>query len=211
MPYGSDELVAPAATGAASGTPSLNAAVSLCNSALILLGQERIESLTDGSETARICSVKWPEVRDAILRDPKAKWSCLKKRAELARLAAAPVFGFLYAYQLPPDCYQVLGLSVDTATWAVEGKAILTDEEQALISYLGYDTAADNVSLFDSLLTSAIISRLAAEMAPSLKSADRAPALWEAYERKLAEARLAGVLESSKATASCTAFTTSVR
>lgn len=184
--------------------------IELCNSALVLLGQEPISSLaTDQSEAARLCRIKWPEVRDAVLR--AAKWRCLIKRTELARLAAAPAFGFLYQYQLPPDCFLVLGLSVASAGWAIEGKVLLADEEQVFISYIAYDTAVDNVNTFDSLLTASIVARLAAEMAPSLKAADRFDNLWAAYERKMDDAKAAGAWEASRTIASCTALTTDVR
>jgi len=206
--YGTDALdVVVVSSG--SGTPSLSAAVSLCNSALILLGQELITSLTEASEAARICRNKWPEVRDAVLRE--AKWRCLVKRAQLARLAEVPAFGFLYAYQLPTDCYLVLGLSVTTAAWGIEGKALLTDETAAFITYIGYDTYTDNVGLFDPLLSAAIVARLAAELAPSLKAADRFANLWAAYERKLDLAKAAGRWEAPAEVISVNAFTTDVR
>jgi hypothetical protein len=207
--YGTDALDTISAPSGSGGTASLSAVVSLCNSALIMLGQELIASMTDASEAARLCRNKWPEVRDAVLRE--AKWRCLVKRAQLARLSETPAFGFLYAYQLPTDCYLVLGLSVATAAWGIEGKALLTDETQAFITYIGYDTQVDNVGLFDSLLSAAIVARMAAELAPSLKAADRFPTLWAAYERKLDLAKAAGRWEAPPEIISVTTFTTNVR
>jgi len=207
--YGTDALDIVTTTPSGSGTPTLSSVVGLCNSALIMLGQELISSLNDASEAARVCRNKWPEVRDAVLRE--AKWRCLVKRAELARLAEVPAYGFLYKYQLPTDCYLVLELSVATAAWGIEGKALLTDETQAFISYIGYDTQIDNVGLFDSLLSAAIIARLAAELAPSLKAADRFVSLWAAYERKIDLAKAAGRWEAPAEVLSITTLTADVR
>lgn len=202
--YGTDALTV--VVTPTPGTPSPSSSVGLCNSALVLLGQTPIVSLTDDTDSARICLIKWPEVRDAVLR--QYRWRCLTRRAELARLAAAPSYGFQYAYALPPDCFRVLEYRFPSSTgenpaYAVEGKALLTDEAQAFIAYTGYDTRVDNVGLFDSTLYAAIVARLAAEMAPSLKAADRFASLWSAYESKLDEAKAAGMLEASQAVHSC--------
>jgi hypothetical protein len=204
--YGTDAL--DVYTAPATGTPPLSAPVSLCNAALILLGQETIVSLTEASEAARLCRIKWPEVRDAVLRWP---WRCLVKRAHLARLADAPAFGYSYQYQLPTDYILMLTMSVDTAAWAIEGKALLTNEETAYITYIGYDTQVDNAGLFDSLLSAAIVARLAAELSPSLKAGDRFATLWEAYKQKLSEAKVAGTWEASRETVVVTTLTTGVR
>lgn len=182
----------------------------LVNLALIGLGKARISSLaTDQGESAKICRDKWPEVRDAVLRGND--WRCLIKRTSLAREAAVPAFGYLYQYALPTDYFRMLNLSVETAVWEIEGRVLLTDEETASIRYIGYDRAADPVGLFDSLLTSALVARMAAEIAPSLDAADREAEMWALHDRKISEAVRTGAIEKSRTVASCTAFTTDVR
>jgi hypothetical protein len=187
-----------------------NSNTELCNLALIELGQARITSLaTDQNETAKLCRDKWPQVRDAVLRG--ADWRCLIKRTALAREAATPAFGYLYQYALPVDYFRMLSFSVEGAAWAIEGRLLLTDEESASIRYVGYDRAADPVALFDPLLTTVLVEQLAAMIAPSLKSADRVAELWALRHQAFSEAVRTGAVEVSRAIASCTSLTTSVR
>lgn len=202
--YGTDALEVTVV--ATTGTPSPSSPVNLCNSALVLLGQTPIVSLDDDTDAARICRIKWPEVRDAVLR--QHRWRCLTRRVQLARRPEPPAWGYLYAFDLPPDCFRVLEFHspVQTAAipaWTIGEHALLTDEPQAFIAYIGYDVREDNISLFDSTLYAALVARLAAEMCPPLKSADRFASLWAAYERKLDEAKAAGMLEASPVVHSC--------
>lgn len=178
----------------------------ICNLALVELGQDPISSLENDRTTAgQICRLKWPQARDTVLRLGNG-WRCLKKRATLARISDAPAFGYSYQYQLPNNCFRVLSLSVADAAWEVEGKALLTDEETAAISYVEYDTKTDDVTAFDALLTRAIWTLLAADMAPSLKSAKRRPQLLVIHEAALADAKLIGALEALPEQANPTAL-----
>lgn len=207
-----------------------NSNTELCNLALIELGQARISSLaSDQNESAKICRDKWPQVRDAVLRG--AAWRCLIKRTALAREASAPAFGYLYQYTLPVDCFRVLSFSslntasstaiyedsvlaalqAKNALWAVEGRVLLTNEEAAYIQYVGYDRGADTVALFDPLLTTVLVCQLAATIAPSLSSADRVAELWALRHQAFSDAVRTGAVEASRAIASCTSLTTSVR
>lgn len=202
--YGTDALEVTVV--ATTSTPSPSSPVNLCNSALADLGQMPIVSLADDTDSARICLVKWPEVRDAVLR--LHRWRCLTRRAQLARLAEAPSHGYLYAYALPSDCFRVLeahfpATALVNPAWAVEGRTLLIDEAQAYVSYIAYDVREDNVSLFDSSLTAVIVARLAAEISPALKSADRFASLWSAYERKFVDAKAVDVAEASRPVVSC--------
>lgn len=201
--------------------------VELCNSALISLGLNPITSLGPTPEAARICQIKWPESRDTVLQMPGHAWRCLKKRARLARLTAAPAFGFLYTYRLPPDYCQLVSV-FNTPTvcvglppgipalfpvgppppmpWSIEGTDLLTDAEEVYISYVGYDTSVDNVALFDPLLGKTIVCLLAANVAPSLKSSERADEMMALYKDALSDAQFAGALEVSPTIAGCPTF-----
>jgi hypothetical protein len=88
--------------------------VSLCNTALDLLGSDTITSLADDSKPARLCARNIGRVRDAVLR--AYPWNCAIARASLAALAGAPAWGFAAHYQLPegPDpayCLRVLEIN----------------------------------------------------------------------------------------------------
>lgn len=137
--------------------------VGICNRALSKLGAIRITSLEDESKEARACSAAYEDVRDAVLRDHP--WNCATVRASLAKLAAAPDWGFANQYQWPADC---LGIhEVDTTlAWKVEGRRILTDAGAPL--RIRYAQAVTDPNQFDAAFREALAARLATEMAEEL-------------------------------------------
>jgi hypothetical protein len=177
----------------------------ICNLALKALGLDPISSLAnDLSQAGIVLRKTWEATRDAILRS--ANWRCLLSRSvSLAREAAAPSFGFSYAYALPIDCIRVVEMSIDAA-WAVEGRLLLTDETEAFILYVAYDKATDQVVRFDAHMVTAIAAQLAADIAPGLKTHVRVPQLVLIAKDKLAEAKVFSAIEARPVTASCTAL-----
>ncbi|MDA8178294.1 MAG: hypothetical protein M0T69_01965 [Deltaproteobacteria bacterium] len=177
----------------------------ICNLALKALGLDPISSLaTDTSQAGIILRNTWEATRDAILR--AANWRCLLSRSgSLAREAAAPSFGYSYAYALPTDCIRVMEMSVDAA-WEVEGRLLLTDEEEAYIRYVAYNKTADQVALFDGHLTKAIVAQLAVDIAPGLKSKSLVPQLEVIARDRLADAKVFSAIEARPKQATCTAL-----
>jgi hypothetical protein len=177
----------------------------ICNLALKALGLDPISSLaTDTSQAGIILRNTWEATRDAILR--AANWRCLLARSgSLAQEAAAPSFGFSYAYALPADCVRVMEMSVDAA-WEVEGGLLLTDEAEAYIRYVAYDKVADLVAKFDGHMVAAIVAQLAADIAPGLKTLSRVPQLVLIAKDKLAEAKVFSAIEARPVQASCSAL-----
>jgi hypothetical protein len=168
--------------------------VSICNTALDLLGSDSIASLADDSKAARFCARNYERVRDAVLR--AYPWNCAVARASLAALAQAPAWGYGRQYPLPdgPDpayCLRALAINgeVDFAlTYKIEGRRILTDEDAPL--KILYIARVEDPSLYDALLTDAISARLALDAAyPLAGSVSLAQAMSQAYAEKLAEAR----------------------
>lgn len=139
--------------------------VAICNAALYAIGATPIDNFDESTDAARICKARWPKIRDAVLR--AHKWNCATRRAELARLAAAPAFGWSYQYQLPVDCVRVLEMSEDVS-FLVENGVLLTDNSTAKIKYISNGQPAGDL-LSDALLDEAFAARMAAELAVSLK------------------------------------------
>lgn len=177
----------------------------ICNLALKALGLDPISSLaSDTSQAGIVLRNTWEATRDAVLR--AANWRCLMTRSgSLAREAAAPAFGYSYAYGLPTDCVRVMEMSVDAA-WEVEGRLLLTDETEAYIRYVAYNKTTDLVSLFDGHLTVAIAAQLAADIAPGLKAASKVPQLVLIADGKLAQAKLYSAIEKRPEQANPTAL-----
>ena len=73
----------------------------ICNSALAKVGAARITALTEGSRNANLCAELYAACRDDLLR--AHSWNFAMARAQLARAAEAPAFGFAAAHVLPAD------------------------------------------------------------------------------------------------------------
>jgi hypothetical protein len=76
--------------------------VKICNMALGRIGQSIfIDSLTERSQAANVCSVFFESCRDAVLAD--FPWNFATARAVLANLGTPPT-NWSYRYALPSDC-----------------------------------------------------------------------------------------------------------
>ncbi len=193
----------------------------ICNLALKAIGLEPIASLaSDLSQAGIVLRNTWEATRDAILR--AANWRCLLVRSgSLAREAAAPSFGYSYAFALPIDCIRVVEMSVDSqyrydflgrqillpdSGWAVEGRLLLTDEATAFILYVAYDKTVDPVARLDGHLIKALVAQLAADIAPGLKAKAMVPQLEVIARDRLADAKVYSAIEARPVQANPTAL-----
>ncbi len=137
--------------------------VSICNEALIFLGERTIVALTDGNDRARACLGVFEEARDMALE--AFPWNCAQHRAELAQSADTPEFGFDYQYAIPtdPECLAVnyvLESEPDEGgyIWRVEGEFVLIDADTCNIRYTKKLT---EVAKMTTRLREAIAARIA--------------------------------------------------
>jgi hypothetical protein len=161
-------------------------AIDLCNSALTLLGQPTIVSLTANLRSARLVNQRYPYCIDATLR--AYPWNCALERATLTADGTAPDHGFALRYALPtyPYCLRVLSMQDTDCVFKIEGRYLLTDEPEARILYV----ARIPVGSLDALLFEAAVARLAADIAyPLTNSNSMADQAWKAYKDKLMEAQ----------------------
>ena len=160
------------------------AKIDIVNSALVMLGQDVLTSLSDDSRKARICSQRIDKVLRAVLR--AYPWNCAVKRTNLAALTSTPAYGYTYEYQLPTDCLRVLEVQ-DGPEFRIEGRKILTDASAPL--YIAYLAEVD-VSEYDPLLEDAAAARLAADVAyPLTNDKGLADRMYALYQAKLSEAQ----------------------
>jgi hypothetical protein len=132
----------------------------VCNMALGMIGQNFIVAIDDGTHTANQCKLFYEPSRDACLRDHK--WNFAQKRQALAQ-TTSPASGWSYAYTLPPDCVRVVELNgTPELQWAVEGRALVTDEPAATILFIA---KSDDVNLWDALFVDAFTTLLASKLA----------------------------------------------
>lgn len=171
--------------------------VEICNSALIKLGAERINSLDDDTKEARLCKLQYPLLRDEVIRSHP--WNFALSRVDLAKTANTPAFQFTNEFAIPQDVLRVLttDFSILTTTdeipWKVEHNAIdgtkvlVTDEETVAIQYIRKIT---DVQLFDANFSEALALRLASDLAyPLVQSISLAQAMFGLYQQMLKNAR----------------------
>ena len=184
--------------------------VSMCNSALNLLGASTISALTDDSKNARLCNQRYEPIRDRVFRGHA--WNCLHKRIQLAKNSTAPVVEYSNAYSLPADCLRVLkihnGTTDSIATsldYKLEGRNIVTDEGTVFLIYIAKDTDPNN---YDTYLQESISHQLAADIAYAVtNNATLAKNYMERADERLREARFIDATENSLGTIESSEFT----
>lgn len=166
--------------------------LSICNNALVQLGNEPLLNLTDTTKKAvRLCVQFYDQTVEEVLR--AYNWNCATVRDTLTVDETAPAWGFNFRYALPADCLRVIGFSSASVNWKIENGYILADSDGGEISYIKLITAAD----MDALLRSAVSARLAAYLAfPLTNSATVAKAMFDLYKEKLADAHTMDAFEN---------------
>jgi hypothetical protein len=175
----------------------------ICSAALMLLGDSPINSLDDANDRARASKLLWPLVLDDELS--AHRWNCAKKRAELARLASTPAFGWAYQFQLPSGCLRVFEMEDPDEAFAVEDGLLLCDNSTAKVLYA---VRVTTVGKYSAGLCSALVARMAAELAmPITKKKAVVDAAWAVYQGKILSALASDGQEGSPEVAECTTFT----
>jgi hypothetical protein len=134
--------------------------VSLCNSALMKIGGERITDLSENSKSAIVCNEQYDKILNLVLRSHP--WNFAITRQTLAALSSTPVFDYAYAYQLPNDCLRVLNVQDPSIEFKIEGRQLITDEPVIQIKYVFKNI---DPTQYDPAFCEAFSARLAAELA----------------------------------------------
>lgn len=150
--------------------------VQVVNLALTKLGQDRVISISDDVEAARVIRSLWDLTVDVALADYPWKFATL--RTTLPALADAPPFGWSLQYLLPDSCLRLIQVSddwvfytQDTPFFALEGGAdggqyILTNEAAPL--QVRYVQRVTNVGLWPPLFARSVAMMLAADASEKL-------------------------------------------
>jgi hypothetical protein len=166
--------------------------VDICNSALIKLGAEPINDLTDGSKEARLCSLQFPKIRDAVLRS--APWSFAIKRVRLTPTLDTVAFGDERVFQLPTDCVRFWKADCRDVRYSIEtGNKIVAAEEELRGFYVSNTIPVDK---WDANFKEALACMLAADLCYSLtQSNGMKQSLESSGEYWVAQARSANAQE----------------
>lgn len=171
-------------------------ALDISNQALLQLGASKISSFTDTNNivNATSCNDLWPTVLQAVLR--AHPWNGVIKRAQLT-VSTTPVWGWNYAFALPADFLRLLEVE-DAEEHTIENGYLLANITPINIKYIYLET---NIAKFDSLLVSAFIAAMAAELAyPITRSTSQQDTCWKIFTGKLQLARMVDAQEDSPST-----------
>lgn len=80
--------------------------ISICNTALLMVGGSTINSFDDSTREAALCDAVYATTRDAQLS--KFSWSFSVFQELLARTTNTPLFDYTYEYQLPTGYIRIL-------------------------------------------------------------------------------------------------------
>jgi hypothetical protein len=170
---------------------------SICNSALIKIGVERITSIDEDIKEAILCKEQYEKLRDEVLLSHP--WNFAHRRIELALDATAPAFEWSNQFVIPQNVLRVLYMYPleNTLKFIREGNRLLTNEATAKIVYIDKIT---DTSLFTPTFDEALAFRIAWDLAYPLVQSTQLSNLMEAnYQRCLAQARSFDAQEAREA------------
>jgi len=153
--------------------------VSICSNALLILGAQTINALTENSDRARLASNLYDATRDDLLRSHP--WNCAVKRVVLAPDVDEPAFDYGNQFSLPGDWLRTLSVGPDgfEVDYRVEGEKILATGTSLALRYIFRN---DNEATWDALLVTAMELKMAAKMCYAIT---KSASMTELTEKKL--------------------------
>lgn len=161
--------------------------VELCNMALSNIRAGSINSFNEASLQAQQCKLKYPFLRDMLLRD--VPWNFAHKVDALA-LLTDDLFNWAYAYQYPSDCLYINKLILSFETFGsageiytpdldrqvkyeiqnVDGNRVIAANEPGL--RVSYRMRVIDPNLFDTLFIQTFVQLLTSELAIPIVGAE---------------------------------------
>lgn len=114
--------------------------VSICSNALLMVGDDPINSFDDSSDRARLVSNLWETVRDYVLSSHP--WNPCTKRVQLNPDTDAPAYDYAMQYTLPADFLRLGSIGENGAEpdYRIESGKILCDDSPLLLRYVWKNT-----------------------------------------------------------------------
>ena len=150
----------------------------IANVALIMVGEAKINTLTDNKKGARLAKSLYTVSRDEAF-DMPVDWKFATARRELSQLAVTPASGYDFQYALPTDVRRVIA-QVEEDNDDIQFKwrreifgdvaVLLTNETTAFIKYIVLIT---DTSLYPAWFVRLIYLNMAVKLAQPLKQDDK--------------------------------------
>ena len=158
--------------------------INICNQALLLLGEKKLQSLTEDTPSAGACNEFYESTIKFLLQDMKPGFA--RKRVKLTTVRPKPEYEFDKAYQLPQDYLVVVEQDNRTLSgrqyrdWRVEGRSYLTDRSEPALLYISRDVNTEG--LMDGGFIKTAAAYLAYEVAyPITNSDNKVSAMYDLY------------------------------
>lgn len=174
-------------------------AVSICSNALLLLGDDPIDSFDVDNDRTRLVANLYTSARDRVLR--AHPWNCATKRKILSPETKLPEFGWGYKFLLPDDWLRTLSVGEDENnqdSYVIEGRYILMDTNVCRLRYIWKNYVE---STWDALLVEAMTQVMVAKLTyPITKSTTKQATEEEIVKRVMKEARAVDAQENPSET-----------
>jgi hypothetical protein len=133
----------------------MSSKIDLINSALVLIGDKPLNSLTEDRRAAVVALALYDDVFEGELN--KHRWGFARKIEPLNQLAQEPPLPeFRYAYQLPTDLLVAVRLIPNEYKYKRYGYQIYSNQPQVSLDYIRKVSEAELPSYFVRLLTYAL-------------------------------------------------------
>lgn len=175
----------------------MSSKIDICNHALGLVAEQRITTIDDNNEPARLCKLHLESTVREVLS--LADWRSARKRSVLAKNAVSPAFGYDNQFVLPSgwlrtvafnDVYE--GYKIQEL-FTIENGNLLTDEASVSLIYIHDVTlisSGGGYGNLDPLLARTIEFALAAKIAwPLQQDAKLMEKLEEQFQQSLIRAK----------------------
>lgn len=152
--------------------------LTICSDAMIMLGAAPISSFAEATDAAKVADRLYDDIRDMMIQQYDWSWSV--KKIKLARLEAAPLNEWKYAYALPGDILGDPKALFDSGAvgarpvreWEVYGTSIFCNYENVYIDYQYRVLESLMPSYFVRVLKAALASAFAVPVTDSTGKAD---------------------------------------
>lgn len=152
--------------------------LTICSDAMIMLGASPISSFAEATDASKAADRLYDDIRDTCIQQYPWSWSV--KKVKLARLDAAPINEWKYAYALPGDILgDPLALFDSSAVgarprrdWEIYGTSIFCNHEQVWIDYQYRVDESRMPAYFVRMLKAAMAAAFAVPVTDSHQKAD---------------------------------------
>lgn len=164
----------------------------ICSLALGLIGENPITDINDTGVLSVRCKQLFSIQRDALLR--LHDWGFASRRIPVAVSSTTPVFGYVYAYDLPGENLKVREVYPECG-FVVEGRQVLSND---LIESIRYTARVEESGYFDSLFVATLSAHLAVVLCfPLKKSAALLKSMENLAEGLLSKAQVSDCQEGT--------------